>query len=336
MIERNNFTKFLSEFYGTMLELAPKEGDIIPLATFDELKMDLFLSNIQREHYVQGSDEPAKIAIPEDKSLISILKIKVTPKSINEFFMLFREFARRNLIAKESDWEVEERYREYERQEIEYVDIAREEMERKLDYDRLIEYGKEYAKLNCLLTNIERNIANPYIFKDEDYQKFHNEYVSIFQDRFKDIINQRLIDVEDTTCHTNRIVEVVGKISDKVLKDKLIKQLKDIENQIEINPNFTLNPMRVTLEGVIKEVCIKNNIPVLEKGNRHPRSLTVLQRALKINELSKEISYLINMGNTGSHYDILHSFITIDETEAKELFNILLFCLEFIIKKFDI
>ncbi|WP_019414629.1 hypothetical protein [Paenisporosarcina sp. TG20] len=196
MIERHRCTKFLSEFYGTVLEWAQKEGDIIPLAAFEELKMDLFLANIKREHYIQGFDEPAEIAIPEDKSLISILKIKVIPKSMNEFFMLFREFARRNLISKESDWEVEESYREYEQQNAEYEDVSMQTMERRLEYEQLVEHGKEYAKLYCILTNIERNVSDPYIYEEEDYQKFYNVYVSSFQDQYMDIINQHRINVE--------------------------------------------------------------------------------------------------------------------------------------------
>lgn len=335
VIERHKFTKFFSDFYGTVLELTKDESNIVPLAAFEELKMDLFLSNLRREHYVRGEDEPAEIAFPEDESLMSILKIKVSPKNMNDFILLFREFARRNLISTESDWEIEDQFGEYEQQ----IAERENEYERRVEYVQLLEHGKEYAKLKCVLSNIKRETPEPYLFKEEEYQIFYNDYVSRFQPYYLDVIEDRKQIKEvriDNTDNYSRISNQIGEVRNEILREKLVKQIIDIENQIKVNPNFSLNPMRVTLEGVIKEACRKRNIPVLkEKGNTtSSRNLMTLYKELKLNDLSKEILHLVNKGNTASHYDYLNSFISVDKNEAKELFDILLLCIRFMTKKF--
>lgn len=341
VIEKSKFPKFISDFYGTVLELASDERDIIHLAVFEELKMDLFLFNLRRQHYVNDSDEPAEVAITEDNSLISLLKVKLPFKNQDEFFRLYRDFARRNLISAETDWKMEEQYLDAESEKYAQAEMQREKYLRQLKYAQFIEHGKEYAKLKCVWSNIRREALEPFEFSEEEYRQFYNNYINRISPYYSDVIEEakrnKKVSPDKASVRTI-ILNSVGEIKNKAFKEKLINQLIDIENQIKVNPNFSLNPMRVTLEGVIKEACLKKQIPIL-KDSFNPRSsrrLMELYGELKFNDLAREVELLVNKGNTGSHYDVLKSFISTSEEDARELFKSLLYCTSELIKKFDL
>ncbi len=346
VINKGSFRPFVKEFYGTVLELSVKDG-VQELTSFK----DLHIEQLEQEHYHEGPfNEPKEIAFGgQNSQLVSIVRVEINEENRDEFLELFKGFAKKHLINEKSDEELDQEEDEWERMEqAQYENDGRFEMEAMLheDYQSFLGNAKLYGDVAVILHNIEHNIPDPYETKNEQVFKEQQEkYMALLGDVFDEITasqtsKKQLISGDEqkkedpAQTNLNDIFEQIK--SDKV-KKILTAHVKDILDLLEDKTHLAMGPIRLTLEVLLKESSLKVGISLVEKKRK--KTLNDLINETRIKKrypktIDDQMYNIRTMSNSSLHYNALEEYITIDETEVKELFAQLLNIIEYFVKRF--
>jgi hypothetical protein len=343
-IHKNKAKEFIEDFYSTVIELS-MDGKMKELSSFEKLKHILYLNNLKKQYYTQGTfGEPFEVAFPQDTSLISILLIEIPLQNNQEFLDLFKSFALNHLYLVDSSDEIdEEEVRELE--EMEYAAFAEwEAMQSKVDdYNSFLNQSELFADLTVLLDNLKLDKPDPYNAKNEALhlsakQQYLNHLGDLFAEMDKVPSKKRKIEV---TQPKDELLEEIDNILMQIKSEKVRHTLKtllyDARKILDASPRQSVGSMRLTLEILIKETCITAGYS-LSKGERK-KTLYELILDTKDN-ISTTIDHLIfkirKNGNNALHYDEIKGLITFSEKEAKEHLEWLLQIIDFYVKKFKV
>ncbi|MEH7335339.1 hypothetical protein V7161_22215 [Neobacillus drentensis] len=344
-IHQNKFQSFIKEFYSTVIELT-KEGSLKELTSFKKLKHQLFMYNLSKKYYHEGAfGEPVEVALPEDESIISILLITIPFENDEEFLDLFRKFSKEHLMNVKSNMEVDEENEddEYWKQQAEY-----EAHQEKIDsFETFLKNAELFATLSVILDNLNNDVSDPYHTENTMvYEVAKEHYLQHLGDLFDDMkeeVEQQLHSSPKKKERTGKEkqLDLIDKILKKVDSEKIHQMLKenlyDAAELVNTRPKLALGPMRLTLEVLLQESCLKIGKSIREGDREKPLFVLINETKDVITREIDTFLYKIRTNaNTALHYNALRGLISLNKNEVETLYSILLQVVDFYVIKFKL
>jgi hypothetical protein len=280
-----NFSDFMNEFYGTLLEY---ELSITLPNDLNTLYTELFVGNKLQEslkHY-----EQKYTPLHEFKS---IALIKVPFEKNHHFLEDYKQFLSLFVLKQKNEKElVQEEIEKIKQQYLQQEKFELEQMwmQYEAEYYHHLKTREEYAKLCLRLYNLENGI--PY---DTDNKEIYNQAIS----QYLKLLGNAFAFFQTGKKRDSGVFAYVDINHDQL--DRFIEnQWAQMQKIIETDPVATLQRARVVIEAIIEEIFIKrgssaSNLDLRSKIEKIDWSLN--------DDIRAKLVKLRFKGNKSNHYE---------------------------------